>query len=1118
MDAPAGMHDCLLDEDQTDVLDLDDDDRPPLYRQSMNAVDLPNDPPVSHELAEQHALPTSSCTNFRYLPKHIETATYTGLVTFGDMQTNKSADICDALCLHLLKVMARLRLETCDIKRNLEKRMNKNEVRIYRGLMRQLSSRCGQYYGSYQELFQRARIRFHELHSAVYFKSFDPTVAFTTAGKARFDHHAKPSKTKPQKNKVDSAGAEDQSSLPSIAALELLQKHCDRISMELDRVEENCRSAGATQVTPNAPMLTMETPVVWPFATNVRETALKNSRATSYPQFFENVQVFQHYDEILSSVEANAVTIFRAATGSGKSTGVPIILLDALAKKGAGSNRGRILCIQPRRLAATSIASYIKSIRQAEAGRSDVGSIVRFDYNAQLDADVLIYMTTGIFLRMLMGQESFENVSHIIIDEIHERSLEIDIILLLLREKFLQAATGTSRSFPKLLLMSATFDCEKFEKYFKSYGISINSLLISVKKRFSVDVIPLEGVLQKTAHIGANFLGFPHPSFGIKHKFLRPKGSRLRTHEQEVRAEHKIQPPSRRHLMETLQVPWHIAEQLHASHEKALSGDYELNYELIIKTILSIDHENKQDNGTVLVFLPTMASIKTVEQALIELQQESVLKIIKLHSKLEKSSSEIYEPAPTGMRKVILSTNIAQTSLTIPDVVYIVDTGVQHMRIIERGADIPYRCDGRISQACATQRAGRAGRVANGVVYQLYSAWEKANLMEEFLVPEILRTLHEHICLLMVSGGWVKDPQALLQKAIDPPPARRVVRALALLQELHAIDTMADGVTYRATNVGCMMSKLDLEPRAAKMVVLSKAFGILPIGLFTAPLLEIEQFVSYSVSSEQRDERLKSACMDAKNDFLAMAKIFMSAISNSYQIFRWCTMNDLLTMEIESALANYKRLLGTAEHCFKQHAGSIDCVQSASMTTLPLRFFAILSGAFTSTVMDRNIKRTTSAIVTRHHGETYDVTIARPSAVTMPDISYAVKHSGMPVPVVFHRCYQRKTLSRKIQTVGIGDFFNHLLMCPTVQVDTAAPKIAFNEGLAEYTCKREMAVVIRRLRSLLAKYIELCVGLPSHTIEFAQKAVCALIDDTHIRRISYNAHKDYFGIDRGQHY
>ena len=1055
----------------------------------------------------------------RYLSRHIETASYSGKVQYNASKRNLEAAVFDALCLHLLKVMARLQIETFDTQRNIVKRMNKNESRIYRGLIQQFSSLCAQHFESYQELFQRNAVHVSMRESAVYFDALEPRVTLSPAGKARYDFHNAPRKTHNKKDntppKTETPAELGPNALPHIATRDQLEYHCEQIHEEIEEVEHRAGSAMSDRASGSLPAFNVGMPIVTPFRTDIHAVALKKCRAASFPVFFEHVQVFQHYDEILASVEANAVTIFRAATGSGKSTGVPIILLDAIAKRAQTQNRGRILCIQPRRLAATSIASYIKAIRQEETGQGDIGSIVRFDVNVRIEQDVLIYMTTGVFLRMLMGEETFETVSHIIIDEIHERSLEIDIILLLLRELLIANQKDTPRKFPKLILMSATFDTAKFESYFRSFGISIGSLLITVAKRFSVDVLPLEEVLKRTAHIGSSFLGFHHPEFGIRKRLMQFKGSRRRTHEREIRAGQGVQPPAVNQLMHAHQLNLCVAHQLSKFHEKALSSDFDLDFALIVKTILAIHDENKSDNGTVLVFLPTMAAIKTVEQALIDLRQSSVFKIIKLHSKLERSSVEIYEPAPGNMRKVILSTNIAQTSLTIPDVVYIVDSGVQHMRIIEKGAEIPYRCDGRISKACATQRAGRAGRVANGVVYQLFSSWEKQHLMDDFLLPEIQRTLHEHICLLMVSGGWVQSPQKLLARAIDPPPAARVARALELLQELQAIETLPDGQKYRATNVGYVMSKLDLEPRTAKMVVLAKAFGILPIGLLAAPLIEVEQILSYAISSESRCEKLRYACANTKNDFLALMRLLQNSVRHKEGLSNWCNMNDLLFMEMEGAIANYGRLVSAAEHCYGDRADSAGNMQYGDASKLALRFYATLSGSLASTVMDPSILRRTSAIVTRRHGKEYDVTIASPSAVQMKEVSKAVRHSKGPIPILFNKCYQRKTLSRKIQTVCIGDLLSHLVLSPNVTVDVDAARITFNEGLLVLSCKKGIAEALHKLRKLVGRYIELSAALHSYRTEGARLAVCALLDDTKITRIEYDKERDLFGVNSG---
>ncbi|KNH04374.1 ATP-dependent RNA helicase DHX29-like protein [Perkinsela sp. CCAP 1560/4] len=1044
------------------------------------------------------------------LSANIERAASTGIVDSSGSFANRKSVVFDAICLHIIAVMARVHSPVLKLKSSIEKRMNKDELGIYRSLLKEFSELLGRQVYSLDVLFENimpAPLR----ESAKFFLSLNPKIELTPLGKDRYKSCqiiiSKNSKASPNRN--------SETFLHRSFTASTLRMHRENIQRELSNLQEKLGDSASAFSQQTSTSFSDAMPLVNGFRTDLKRVGKREAEPCSFPTFFGNLQVLHHYESIDASIKANTVTILRAATGSGKSTGVPMILLDSIARDAASGGRGRIICVQPRRIAATSLAGYIKDVRREETGQGDVGSIIRFDSNVRFATDVLIYMTTGIFLRMLMGTETFENVSHIIIDEIHERSLEIDIILLLLREKIIHSKD--SARFPRVILMSATFDTAKFEKYFADCNVRIDTLLIECERKYPVEVIPLEGVLKETARITDSFLGFEHRNFGILEKpYKQFKSSRRRAMEAESREQRGITSPDMASLRSQYALNDFLARELYQCHHKALSNDFELNYKLILKTILAIVFG--RSGGTILVFLPTMGAIKTVEAALIQLRLENILRIIKLHSKLERSSMEIYQPAPPGKRKVILSTNIAQTSLTIPDVVYVVDTGVHHQRIIEKDTGLPHRCDGRISKACATQRAGRTGRVSKGTVYQLFSSWEYKNLMDDFLLPEIQRTLIEHICLHMVSGGWALSPQSLLQRAIDPPSAKSVEKALVVLKDLCAIEALPDSTAFRSTNVGHMMSKFEMDPACAKMLVLAKSLGILPIALYTVPLLELDPVQSYSSEMEQRSAKLRSLCANSRNDFLALFSLLKSASRQETGLGQWCTENEIQYQEMENALTNRKRLLDISRRLYGEVSDGMADVSYRSLGKVPLVYYAALSGSFQSTVASTALMKKGHGILARFDGQEYPVSITTPSAVSAADVSQGVRSPAGVIPLIFNKCFKRKNLSRKIQTVCMGDLLTHILMSPNVEVRSEKLEIVFNDGLVVLKCTDSgQADELKELRVLIRKYVEVSTGLHQFRTKQAREAVLRLIEDSSMVRTMYPRQAEVFGLGPQRH-
>lgn len=407
----------------------------------------------------------------------------------------------------------------------------------------------------------------------------------------------------------------------------------------------------------------------------------------------QSLPVFGRQADILSKIQVNDVTIVMAQTGSGKTTQIPQILLDDWTSRGEGA-RCNILCTQPRRIAATSVAARIADERGQLLG-DQVGYQVRFDARHPQPNGSITLLTTGIFLRRMQSAlgtnadpvavAEMDKVSHIIVDEAHERDIDTDLSLVVLK-RLIQ--DRRKRGIPlKVILMSATIDPTLFQKYFTDP----------------------KGLPAPVAEV-------PGRTFPVERFYLDDVLKQL--------------PSQTGGLFNDIVVSRYLNSEM--SRDRSLFGpdtgmDLEIPYPLVA---LTVAHALQQSNdGHVLVFLPGWDEIKKVETILtsqtllgLKLWDETKYTIHKLHSSIPKEEQDVIftTPAP-GVRRIVLSTNVAESSVTIPDVVYVVDAG----RVKETRYDPGRRMSSLVSawagKSNLHQRAGRAGRHREGVYYGLMS-------------------------------------------------------------------------------------------------------------------------------------------------------------------------------------------------------------------------------------------------------------------------------------------------------------------------------------------------------------------------------------------------------------
>ena len=534
----------------------------------------------------------------------------------------------------------------------------------------------------------------------------------------------------------------------------------------------------------------------------------------------------QYRAQVLNLINNNVYSIIVGATGSGKTTQVPQILLEDAISKGNGSSCN-IICTQPRRIAAISVAKRV-AVERAENLQDCVGYHVRFDAKLPQIGGSATYCTTGILQMQLQHfpDEVLDNISHLVIDEVHERDMLIDFLLILLKKNIMRRQ-ALGKSNPQVVLMSATMDTELFASYFQHDipgkgmfdcpTLSVPGRTFPVKERY------LDEILKDIS-------ATDYPS-QLMH--ADPNTKDYLDVETRFRKENPITGS-----LESAQGPSKDISLIDWKRERNSIGDGVavdpltekenglVPFGLVACTIAHIVKTSQE--GAILVFLPGLSEITKVEEMLKshnfgpDFNNEAKCKICLLHSSLPAGQNTVFDPVPEGCRKIILSTNIAETSVTIPDVQYVVDTGKLREKQYDQTRRISQLLCTWISKSNSKQRAGRAGRVQNGNYYALYTK-ERYEKLRAIGLPELLRVDLQEICLKVKAQALPTPIRQFLAEAIEPPDPKAVDSSIINLQALDALTEDSEALTP----LGRLLSSLPVHPTLGKMIVLGIIFRCL---------------------------------------------------------------------------------------------------------------------------------------------------------------------------------------------------------------------------------------------------------------------------------------------------
>lgn len=752
---------------------------------------------------------------------------------------------------------------------------------------------------------------------------------------------------------------------------------------------------------------------------------------TDIDSFRCSLPVYERREEIVDLIRENRVVLVVGETGSGKTTQIPQFLLDDCTKRGEPC---RIFCTQPRRLAAIAVAERVAAERGESVGQT-VGYHIRLESRV-CPKTLLTFCTSGVFLRTLMsGDASLSTVTHVIVDEVHERDGLTDFLLTKMRDVLQNIPTV------KLILSSAALDIDLFLQYFGSCPIlHIKGRLFEVKELFLEDVLKMTGyktkdikkyqderqeketkqkvltewckfvesssaerqnmnvseLLQSTnpTDNGSNktelniaelepwltaemdmcisniFLGedqdaftqifnlilyenvnvdYTHSQTGAtalmvaagrgciaQMQQLLSMGADLKLkasngwssldfamHFNQMEAVDLLKssiPLGGVRQTEECGLVQHTTTELSPEDQELLKlYHHSFDDEFVdLDLIMTLLHHicSTTNEGAILVFLPGYDEIVTLkDRILFDDKRFSIhsksYQVFTLHSDMQTSyQKKAMRTSPPGVRKIILSTNIAETSITINDVVFVIDSGKVKEKSHDTLNHVSMLKSVWISKASALQRKGRAGRCRPGVCFHLFSRL-RFNSMQEFQVPQLLRMPLQELCLQTKLLAPTSCPVAeFLSKAPQPPPAHAIRNAVQMLKAINALDEHED-----LTDLGYHLADLPVEPHLGKMVLCAVVLKCLdPILTIACTLAYRDPFVLPSLGSQKKASFMcrKRFTSGTFSDHMALLRAFQAWQKASSEGWErsFCEKNFLSQATMDMILGMRTQLLG----------------------------------------------------------------------------------------------------------------------------------------------------------------------------------------------------------------
>lgn len=510
----------------------------------------------------------------------------------------------------------------------------------------------------------------------------------------------------------------------------------------------------------------------------------------------------EYRDQIIEQIRINPTTIVIGETGSGKTTEIPGFLLDEFPDK-------KIVITEPRRIATRSVAEYVAKKRGVQIGEEEIGYRMRFE-DVSSEETMANFLTDGILLQEIKNDPLLLKYEIIMIDEAHERSLNIDFLLGLLKKAQTERKEKGEKEL-KIIVTSATLEKEKFTRYFDNSG--------------AIEV--------------------PGRTFDVSVK------------NREV-------------------------------NERDTRGN--LDYTLAAASVVREIVESKQ-TGDILIFMPRQQEILNTIENIKRITSSTNLEILPLYGVLPPEEQQKVFQSFAGKRKVIVATNIAETSITIDGVRFVIDSGLINEKDFNPDTGIESQEVRRHARSGCTQRKGRAGRTAPGTCYRLYSE-EDHEEREDFQRPEIARSNLDHVVLTMKKIG-INDVANF--DFIDPPKKEAIEQAIETLKTLNALDEEGN-----ITEIGDKMSELPLKPELARMLIEAEKYGCTEsICTIVAMIGEKSIFVrpkDLEVEADMAHERFKIP----DSDFITLLNVWEKWKENGFD-YKWTKDNFLNFRQLSEA-------------------------------------------------------------------------------------------------------------------------------------------------------------------------------------------------------------------------
>ena len=584
------------------------------------------------------------------------------------------------------------------------------------------------------------------------------------------------------------------------------------------------------------------------------------------PDFPPDLPVNQRKDEIAAAIRDNQVVIVCGETGSGKTTQLPKICLEL----GRGVS-GLIGHTQPRRIAARATATRIAQELKSELGAT-VGFKIRFTDRIGPQSYIKL-MTDGILLAETQGDPLLSAYDTLIIDEAHERSLNIDFLLGYLRQLLVK------RPDMKLIVTSATLDAERFARHFGTADkpapvIEVSGRLYPIEMRYR----PVERDEPKPARPGE-----PTP------------------------------------------------------RQDSRGPDRDL-YDALVD---AVDEAHRSGPGDVLVFLPGEREIREAAEALRKAHHAAGTEVLPLFAR-QSAQEQARVFAPSKGRRVVLATNVAETSLTVPGIRYVVDTGLARVKRYSHRNKVEQLQIEKIAQSAARQRAGRCGRVSDGICFRLYDE-DDFNKRPAHTDPEILRSSLAGVILRMKS---LKLGEVAEFPFIDAPLPRMVADGYQLLAELGAVEEKDGEAVMNLTPIGRELAKLPLDPKIGRMILAARDRGSLAEVLVIAAALSTqdvrERPPERQAAADQAHARFRGPEQEQKSEFLWYWNLWkaweeVQRHETSSKQKAWCKSNFLSWLRLREWRDVFTQLHTLcAEHGWKENdkPASFEDIHKALLTGL----------------------------------------------------------------------------------------------------------------------------------------------------------------------------------------